>query len=98
MSKYKVVQIEIRFKYMESILHSNSKMVLNLNIGPEMSELCSFKNHSIAMTFATQWWWHHIVLIKRASDWLTYNSTILGKCKVLYICVKYMLALKSVMA
>ena len=48
MSKYKVVQIEIRFKYMESILHSNSKMVLNLDIGPEMSELSPFQNHSIA--------------------------------------------------
>ena len=61
MSKYKVVQIEIRFKYMEFNVtlkivalknssgmmcgvegrdtkqHSNSKMVLNLNIGPESS-------------------------------------------------------------
>ena len=53
MSKIKVVQIEKRFKYIESMLHSNSKMVLNLKIGPEMSELCSFKNHSIAMKIAT---------------------------------------------
>ena len=54
MSKFEVVQIEIKFIYMESTLHSNSKMVLNLIIGSEMSELYPLKNHSIAIKIATQ--------------------------------------------
>ena len=48
MSKFKVVQIEKRFQNIESMLYSDNKMVLNLNIGPEMSELSHFQNHSIA--------------------------------------------------
>ena len=53
MSKFKAVQIEKRFQCMESILHSNAKLVLNLNIGPEMSDLSPLQNHIIAMKIAT---------------------------------------------
>ena len=43
MSKNKVVQIEIKVRFLENRLHSHSKIVLKIKIGAEMSELLPFK-------------------------------------------------------